>query len=442
MKDPKKATKKLYGYQRKAVDQIVGSFSQGLDRVLCISPCGAGKTEMGVQVILEVPKPRWLWVVHTNTLLVQTRDRLVDYGLKVGIIAGDHDLDLTAPVQVATVQSLITKDVDGTLNPDGIIFDEAHHYNAEVWQMVRDNYPDKLHLGLTATPERSDGAGLGPHFGVHMNGGTYSELIKLGHLVPARLYTPPISTKGLALSPVDAYQFYSERRRTIAFFGRIEEARMWAEKFKAYGVRAECVACDNGHTFNESKLNEFRKGELEFLTSVYMLAEGFDIPDIGAVIIGRRMRFRGTYIQAVGRALRSAPGKKDAIVLDLVGAFATHGSPDEDFSWNLFSQPHPEEDDVNGSGDGSLDGSRKTAIYDMPVTDEGLIRVRHGALAKEDPDPEPIKLRGRTSQELSARRMKIISKKEREIASRKGPAAAKAWAQREMKRAMFFDPTL
>jgi superfamily II DNA or RNA helicase len=241
-------------------------------------------------------------------------------------------------VQVASIQTLLSR---GQLPPaDLIIADESHHLVAEQWNTIPKAYPKAFILGLTATPERADGTALGNLFEALYTVAQPRELISLGNLVPVQVWAPPSIPNGALGAPVvDAWLSHAKGLRTIVFATHVNHAAELAKRFCDAGVPSECVDGEMDHDVRRSAIRRFEKGETRVLTNVYVLTEGFDVPGVECVVLARGFSACSTYIQAVGRAMRPAPGKTAAIVLDLKGAVHEHGMPDDDRQYSLDGDP-------------------------------------------------------------------------------------------------------
>jgi hypothetical protein len=192
-------------------------------------------------------------------------------------------------------------------------------------------------LGLTATPQRADGAPLGDVFTALVEGAAYSELLESGDIVPCHVYARPADapSSGWATDPVTAYQRYTPGGRAIVFLDRVERCVEWLQKFAANGYRAAVVHGNTPADEREKALEDFQSGRLQVLLNVYVLTEGTDLPEADVCILGRGMRHPTTYLQIVGRVLRPAPGKTHATLIDLVDATHSHGYPTEDRHYSL-----------------------------------------------------------------------------------------------------------
>jgi DNA repair protein RadD len=327
----------LWPHQIRAVEQVRDAFGPHRS-VLLVLPTGAGKTRTAAHVIerylarpASTPR-RVLFLVHRIELARQASKQLPQ---PVRVVSGDlDDGPPDAPVTVASVQTLLARD----LRPEAtlVVVDEAHNYAAPEWIQVVQSYDRALVLGLTATPERGDGRPLGDLFGGIVAPTSIAELTRAGVLVPATVYGPPRRQRGLAAHPHEALlQRRSQWTRAVVFAANVAHAEEIAEQCRAAGLRAGIVTGEVGDRQRAETLETFRAGELDVLCNVFVLTEGWDDPGCDALVIARGCSHGGTYLQMVGRVIRSAPGKSRAIVIDLTGATHDHGLPDADRVYSL-----------------------------------------------------------------------------------------------------------
>lgn len=428
----------LRGYQLRAADEAVRQLAK--KRNLCIqAPCGSGKTEIAIEILRRTHKLKWLFIVHTNVLAEQTERRFREAGIDVERYGISDDEVPDAPVIIASIQLVLIRDVNRKLKPDAICFDEAHHYEARNWSQLCEWYPNALRLGMTATPQRQDGKSLLRHFDEIYRAASYKELIRERVLVTSHVWAPTTSgPAGLAWDPIEAWNNYSEGTKTLVAFGKIAEARLWAERFNSvlrrHGKRAACVDGETAWSFNHQTIEDFRAGKIDVLTNVYYVTEGFDLPDIGCIILARRFGFRSTYMQFVGRALRVAPGKRYATVIDLTGCTHRHGVPHNDRPWHVkdHEPPHVPLRDYHGEREG-------VPRMNLGVSGEGLVCVCPVTYADGQkfitvPERQPL-IKGLKIKKYDGERALLeIEARARKIAGRKVVEVARAWAERERRR--------
>jgi DNA repair protein RadD len=188
----------LHPFQATVVAEIEKAIASGQKRLLLVAPTGAGKTVIAAEIINRVVErgARVLVLAHRREIITQTRDKLVANGVKPGIVlAGLEDqLRPFAPVQVAGIQTLHARAIRSNRMPmptaTHLVMDETHRARASTYQQLLDLYPDAIIIGLTATPCRGDGRGLGNIFATMIEAPQVAELIDGGHLVRSRVYAP------------------------------------------------------------------------------------------------------------------------------------------------------------------------------------------------------------------------------------------------------------
>lgn len=319
----------LYEFQERAVNSVREAWGHG-KRVCLVSPTGSGKTVMG-QALTN--GERVLWVVHNKELLQQTAGRLGN----VGVIASGH-YPRNTPTRVAMIQTLCRRG----MRPDAnvIVLDEAHHYRADTWQEVAEAYPGARVVGLTATPERSDGRALGDVFDHLVVAANYPELIAGGRLVDAVTIRPSkYLGSDMAQDPVEAWSQYAPGSQTFVFCARKSLAEMYEARYRNIGVACATIHDGTARSDRESHMRDFRAGKTMVLLNVKVLSEGVDVPEAACCILARAFQTPGPYLQAIGRVLRPAPGKQRAIVIDLPGASHRHGLPGDFRDFSLSGKP-------------------------------------------------------------------------------------------------------
>jgi DNA repair protein RadD len=347
----------LRPYQQQAIDDLRAAFRNGAQAPLLVAPTGAGKTVIfsAIAAALAAKGRSGLVLVHRRELITQASRKLTEAGVAHGIIAAGMN-GANASIQVASVQTLIRRLHTVTEPPDLIIIDEAHHAAAGSWQAIINYWPSVLRIGVTATPCRLDGKGLGNVFDTLIEGPSVQMLTSAGYLSPARIYAPPMvadlsgikrragdyaidqAADAMARPTVtgDAIKHYrtlAGDQQAIAFCCNVNHAVLVRDSFATVGISSELLL---GNTADRDVVVErFATGETRILVTVDVVSEGFDIPAAGCAILLRPTQSLGLYLQQVGRVLRPAPGKKHAIILDHVGNVTRHGWPDDVRPWSL-----------------------------------------------------------------------------------------------------------
>jgi superfamily II DNA or RNA helicase len=356
----------LRDYQQKAIDDIRASYRAGHKAPLLCLPTGGGKTVIFSYIAQSAAAKgkRVLILVHRRELVQQTSETLKSLGLDHGIIAAGHPMD-TKPVQVASVQTLVRRLEKIDEEPDLIIIDEAHHAVAGSWAKILDRMSAASLLGVTATPVRLDGRGLKDFFDLLTMGPSIKELTERGYLARAKCFSIPVKLDRSAIhvsggefqagdaasllqrtkingNAVVEYKKHCAGKPAVVFCCTIAHSVMVAEMFRDAGFKAAELSCDLPHDLRKQRIEDLGKGRLHVLTSCNVISEGTDIPAVAAAILLRPTQSEALYLQQVGRALRPAPGKDHAVIIDCVGNVHTHGLPDADRTFTLEGKEEEE----------------------------------------------------------------------------------------------------
>lgn len=330
----------LRPYQQRAIEEVRAKYNSSKRAPCLVLPTGAGKTVIAAEMIrLSVARGnRVLFLVHRQELLSQSVAKLENAGVTdLRIIQAGNDLgSRSAPVAVASIPTL-TRWEDRQPDAQLVIVDECHHVVAKTWRKLAEHYSGALKLGLTATPQRSDGRPLGDIFDSIVVGSTVRELIDLAHLVPCRVFAPVdvLETAQVAQSPLDAYRKFAPDTLAVVFCVTVEHAQRVADEMNAAGVPTGLVHGEMGKEARKRTLSDLDAGRIRVVSSIGVLTEGWDSPRVSTCILARKPQHAGLYLQMVGRVLRPAPDKQHATLIDLCGSVHDHGPPDTDRQYTL-----------------------------------------------------------------------------------------------------------
>lgn len=351
----------LRPYQQQAVDDVRDSFRAGKKRPLLVLPTGGGKTICFSHITsgAAAKGKRVMILVHRQELLNQCHGSLDSIGVEHGLIRAGLTQDPTAQVQVASVQTLVRR-LDRTPKPDLIIVDEAHHATAGTWNTVLNHWPDARVLGVTATPCRLDGRGLGETFDDLVEGPSVADLIEGGFLCKPLYYAPKqVDLSGIKTVAGDYNRHQMEERLdkptitgdavdhyrqicpgvpAIAFCTSIKHSHHVAEGFNSMGVRAAVLDGTLSDADRADRIKGLAEGRYQVLTSCDLISEGTDIPVVTAAIMLRPTQSLVLFLQQGGRVLRPFQGKANSIIIDAVGNTIGprgHGLLEEPREWSL-----------------------------------------------------------------------------------------------------------
>jgi len=332
----------LWPHQRIAANAVMRGWVDGIARRQClVMPTGAGKTRVAAEITRRAISAglNVMAFAHRTEIVAQLQKRLPQCG-----VAGT-----AAPVWATTYQGGTSVHIASKLGNDGIVIvDECHHLPIDqAWaREIAELFGENRWLGLTATPQRADGKPLSGTFDRLIVGAHYSDLIADGRIVPCRAYCPPQQMgKDMALCPLVAYKRYARDQQTFVFVSRKEQSDSLAAQFRDAGIAAASITADTRSFDRMRAMAEFKSGAVTVLVSVYTLTEGVDVPSASCAILARNFAHASTYLQAVGRIIRAAPGKSEATIVDLCGSVLRHGLPTTDRVYSLDSgiAPSPSE---------------------------------------------------------------------------------------------------
>jgi superfamily II DNA or RNA helicase len=352
----------LRTYQSLDIVRMRRAYADGAGRICYVLPTGGGKTIVFSYVVASATLRgrRTLILAHRQEIIDQISSALVDMGVSHGIIAPNYPTTLW-PVQIASVSSFVRRlDVSSPPPFDLIVIDETHHAMASSWRRILAAYPSAKVLGVTATPTRMDGTGLGDIFERMIVGPDVATLTRDGYLVPATFFTPlrlpnlahvrsragdyavdqlsaKMSERSLIERMVSDYKARCAGLPAVAFGVDRSHSEKIARAFQDAGLRAAYVDGDTGRDHRRHLIASLGTGELDVLCNCGLISESVDVPAIGAAILMRPTKSLTLFLQQVGRALRPAPGKTRAIVLDHAGNCLQHGLPDTPRQWALDS---------------------------------------------------------------------------------------------------------
>jgi DNA repair protein RadD len=360
---------KLRPYQIAMIDKIRRSMQAGNRKVLAQLPTGGGKTLIASEIMkLLVEKGnKAIFVADRRKLIDQTSEKLKAHGVDHGLIMAGRVPDWDAPVQVASIQTLASRAIrnDWIELPDVqlLCFDEAHKsLGPSYFKLIEEFYPSSFLLGLTATPIRSDGRGLGEMYDDLIMGPSVNQLVDEGFLVPMKYFAPSEpdmeylekiydarkgdynetklgeymeNNKPLIGDIVQHYLRIAGDRQAVVFASSVRHSIYLAEAFNKAGVAAEHIDGTTYHLERERIYADVHSGKIRVLTNCAVLIEGWDEPQISAVILARPTKSVATYLQMAGRVLRPYPGKVNSILIDHSGAVRELGFVDDDRPWSL-----------------------------------------------------------------------------------------------------------
>lgn len=350
----------LRDYQMSGVGRLRDSITRH-KRAILVAPTGAGKTRMAIRIMqgaVEQGNRCW-FIVHRRELCNQTSRALWDAKLAHGMIMSGRG---RSP-QLAQIGTVVTaanriESMPPDQRPRVIIFDECHRSVSSSYSKIVEACPDAFVIGLTATPERTDGRGLGELYNDLVEVQNMAWLIENGFLSRYRLIAPvdgpdlsgvkikagdydikqveaAMDKPTITGDAIAAYRQYADGKRCMVFCVSIAHSEHTCAQYVAAGIPAEHIDGTHSDSEREAALERFRAGKTLVLCTVQLAIEGLDIPAVEAVQQLRPTQSIIVYLQLIGRGLRVEEGKRELIILDQVNNWKRHGLPDDEREWTL-----------------------------------------------------------------------------------------------------------
>jgi superfamily II DNA or RNA helicase len=350
----------LRDYQKRTIDKCRELAAAGYTRILVVAPTGSGKmctAAFIMQSALRNFGARSLFAVHRKEVVEHCVRQLARFGVtEVGVMrADDERTDPTQPIQVASKATLMRRDPP---HADIVIFDECH-FSPDATREILRAFPNAQVFGFTATAIGPNGSGLGGEglFQIIVQSASYKELIAAGWIAEPMIFgiERPVDLSGVATTAgdfdvggleftmdqpqvvgdiVDTWMKRSEGRRTVAFACTIKHSLSIVERFQKAGVRAAHLDGTTSEIERDRLLAALDSGEIQVLSNVDVLSEGFDQPSCKYMIGARPTLSIIKHMQQPGRFLRPWNNVRP-IIADHAGNMDRHGAPHLDRQWGL-----------------------------------------------------------------------------------------------------------
>lgn len=351
----------LRPYQQKFIADIRKQFASGVKKVCGVAPCGAGKTVITGWMIKESLRrgKRSIFFVHRKELIEQTAKTFTALQVPFGVISAGYNFNPLLPVQIASVQTL-SRRLDKIPAPDLLICDECHHILSNTYKKIINHWKNAYLLGVTATPQRLGGINLGDIFEELVLAPSVRDLINMGNLTDFAYFAPKTNVKfdglrahfgdydnkqleeimdedALINGIVDKYKTYADNKSCICYCVNVNHSKKVVQALKNAGISA--AHCDGETPANERAniVKAFRAGYIKVLCNAELFGEGFDVPNMDAVILARPTKSLTLHIQQSMRPMRTDPNNPDkiAVIIDYVRNFEALGLPDTPHKWSL-----------------------------------------------------------------------------------------------------------
>lgn len=335
----------LRPYQNELVEKVRQAWRMGYKAPCIVLGCGGGKSCIVAEMARRTTfnGKRVLFLVHRRELVDQIRSTFIRWGV---------DMKLC---NVGMVQTF-TRRLEKLPKPALIITDENHHSLAQSYKRIYEYFSDVSRVGVTATPVRLNGDGLGDVNDILIQGVSTKWLIKNNCLAPYDYYAPDVADltgihtshgeyvaseieKAMAKNTVfgDVIKYYKQLakgKKAVCYCASINHSAATARAFREAGISAEHIDGKTPKAERDRIISDFRKGKITILCNVDLISEGFDVPDCECSILLRPTKSLTLFIQQSMRCMRYRPNKK-AVIIDHAGNYARFGMPDDDRKWTL-----------------------------------------------------------------------------------------------------------
>lgn len=334
--------------QQRALEALGAIHRKGETRALLVSATGTGKTFLSAFDVLATKPQRVLFLAHRRRIIDASR---ASYERLLGNMYSFDTYQTGKSISNATCVFAMCSSVAKHLSDfrpdefDYIVIDEAHRTGSQGYQSIMSHFTPRFYLGMTATPNRTDGYDvfalfnhviafqitlqdalaeemLAPfhYFGIHdleIDDETVEDTALFGRLTSDERVRH-ITEK------IEEYSVAKSNRRGLIFCNRNAEAEELSRKFNALGYRTTAISGQDSDEVRDVAISRLEAGELEYIFSVDIMNEGVDIPSLNQIIMLRRTDSAIIFIQQLGRGLRLDSGKEYALVLDFIGNYQSN----------------------------------------------------------------------------------------------------------------------
>ena len=341
----------LKGHQKSAINNLRKMRKSGESIALLYHATGTGKTATAVSDAKGYGE-RTLFLAHTRELVSQAKSTFEDVwqDKRVGMYVAEQK-DADAYVVCASIQS-VAQNIE-QFKPDDfgyIIIDECHHGTANTYKKLLGYFKPKFTLGLTATPERTDGEDLLEIFRNVAHKLDLKTAVEMGELTPVRCiriktnvdlstvringikyYSQDLESKLYVPERnriiIDTYLQYVKNRKTVVFCASVKHAEFISQLFKENGIVSEAVSGNLKNSERARILDEYENGSINVLCACDLLNEGWDSPKTEVLFMARPTMSKTLYMQQLGRGMRKCEGKDHLVVFDFIDNASMFNTP-------------------------------------------------------------------------------------------------------------------
>lgn len=358
-----KYTLKPNSMQEEFILNLRKIMEKGEKRALLISATGTGKTYASAFAMRELGFKKVLFLVHREQILKQAKksyENVFSSNITTGILSGNHK-DINADYIFSTVQTLSRNNILAEFSDnrfDCIVIDETHKAGAESYHKIINHFKPKLLLGMTASPERTDGFDIYKLFDhniaseirlqdalkddllcpFHYFG--ISDLTVDGREIDEKTEFRYLATEERVNHVIEKAEYFGhngDRVKGLVFCSRNDETKALSDAFNKRGYNTIALSGSNSQSEREEAVERLEmecdvdenerpvsNQPLDYIFTVDIFNEGVDIPKVNQVIMLRPTQSAIIFVQQLGRGLRKADGKEYVVVLDFIGNYSNN----------------------------------------------------------------------------------------------------------------------
>lgn len=334
--------------QKKALIEIQKMRDLEKPKAMVVSATGTGKTYLSAFDVKAYQPEKFLFIVHQEQILKKAKDQFIkilgEDGAKFGILSGNSKVTdekyVFATIQTLSKDETLQKFAKDTF--DYILIDEVHHAGAKTYQKVIDYFEPNFLLGMTATPERTDGYNIYEMFDYNV---AYEirlqEALKENMLCPFHYFgitdiqvdgktiddkssfNQLVSDKRInyIIEKIDYYGHCGDKVRGLIFCGTKKEAHELEQIFNNHGFHTKALTGDHKIDERDRVIAQLEAGKLDYIITVDIFNEGIDIPSVNQVVMLRKTESSIIFTQQLGRGLRKAKNKDFVTIIDFIGNY-------------------------------------------------------------------------------------------------------------------------
>lgn len=342
--------------QVEAMASLKSLRNRGEQKALIVSATGTGKTHLAAFDVKSCNPDRLLYIVHRETILQKTLDTFKsvlgdEHPITYGVIGGGRK-EIDEDYIFANITTLSRDDVLMQMDRhhfDYIIVDEVHKAGAESYKKVLSYFQPEFTLGMTATPERTDGKDIYELFdhnlayNIRLHKALEHDLLCQFHyygisdlmindtVVDDMSKTKLLTSEARAIhikKAIDTYSMHEKRKRGLIFCRTVQEAKLLSEHLQKLGLKTLAVTGEDTEFFREEAIRRIEtdtpQDMLEYIVTVDIFNEGIDIPSLNQIIMARPTKSAIVFVQQLGRGLRKYKDKPYLTVIDFVGNYSNN----------------------------------------------------------------------------------------------------------------------